>query len=214
VTRVAAAVDACAATIDMAVDAKADFLIVHHGIFWGGLSRLAGPMFRRVSRLVRGGVALYSSHLPLDRHIEVGNNMVLAQQLGIAVRGPFGSYREQTIGVWGEIDLHRDELAQRIAERLGPAPRVLGFGPERVSRVGIVTGAGGSEVRQAAAAGLDTYVTGEGPHWSYLEAEELGLNVLLAGHYATETVGVKALAAHVSARFGIPWVFLDHPTGL
>jgi putative NIF3 family GTP cyclohydrolase 1 type 2 len=83
-----------------------------------------------------------------------------------------------------------------------------------VSRVGIVTGAGGSEVRQAAAAGLDTYVTGEGPHWSYLEAEELGLNVLLAGHYATETVGVKALAAHVSARFGIPWVFLDHPTGL
>jgi len=88
------------------------------------------------------------------------------------------------------------------------------FGPERVHRVGIITGSGGSLIPQAAAAGLDTFITGEGQHWTFFDAEELGLNVLYAGHYATETVGVKALAQHVSKKFDLPWVFLDHPTGL
>jgi putative NIF3 family GTP cyclohydrolase 1 type 2 len=91
---------------------------------------------------------------------------------------------------------------------------VLPFGPDHIKRVGIVTGAGASAIPQAAAAGLDTLVTGEGPHWTFFDAEELGVNVVLAGHYATETVGVKALAAHLETRFGLPWVFLDHPTGL
>lgn len=214
VHRVAAAVDACEATIAMAAAERADLLLVHHGLFWGGLAPLTGPTYRRVARLVRADVAVYSSHLPLDRHPEVGNAPVLARQLGVAVRGDFGAYRGQTVGVWGELDVSRDELAQRIASVTGDAPRVLGFGPERARRVGIVTGAGGGEIRQAAAASLDTYLTGEGPHWSYFDAEELHLNVIYAGHYATETFGVKALAEHLSAKFGVPWVFLDHPTGL
>ena len=211
---VAAAVDACAATIAMAADQRADLLLVHHGLFWGCLVPLAGPAYQRVAALVRGDVALYSSHLPLDRHPAVGNAPLLARQLGVAIRGDFGMYRGQTVGVWGELDVGRDEFAQRVALVTGQSPRLLAFGPDRVRRVGIVTGAGGGEIRQAAAAGLDTYLTGEGPHWSYFDAEELRLNVLYAGHYATETLGVKALAEHLKARFGLPWLFLDHPTGL
>jgi dinuclear metal center YbgI/SA1388 family protein len=214
VSRVAAAVDACAATIDMAVAAGADLLLVHHGLFWGGLRPVTGPQYRRLSELVRNDIALYSAHLPLDCHPAVGNNPVLARQLGVSIRGDFGLHQDQLIGVWGELSLARDDLVQRTEKLLGGAPRVLPFGPDHIERVGIVTGAGASAIPQAAAAGLDTLVTGEGPHWTFFDAEELGVNVVLAGHYATETVGVKALAAHLETRFGLPWVFLDHPTGL
>lgn len=157
---------------------------------------------------------MYSAHIPLDCHPEVGNNAVLARMLGVSLRGGFGVSEGQTIGVWGELDLGRAALVEQLESLLSYRPRLMPFGPERVARVGIITGAGGPEIRQAAAAGLDTYITGEGQHWTYFDAEELGLNVLYAGHYATETVGVKALAEHIRAKFGIPWVFLDHPTGL
>jgi dinuclear metal center YbgI/SA1388 family protein len=198
----------------MAVAQRADLLLVHHGLFWNGLAPITGPAFRRIAGLIRGDVAVYSSHLPLDRHPHVGNAPVLARLLGMTLAGDFGNYRGQTVGVWGELDLSRDEFARRVAHATGQAPRVLAVGPERVRRVGIVTGAGGGVIRQAADAALDTYLTGEGPHWSYFDAEELRINVLYAGHYATETMGVKALAEHVNAKFGLPWTFLDHPTGL
>lgn len=217
VSKLAAAVDMCEATARMAVEQRADCLLVHHGLFWGGLRPLVGPAYRRVAALIKGNVALYAAHLPLDRHPEVGNNCVLARLLGITVRGEFGSYHGAPIGFWGEYDGTRDELSRSLATALGTAaaqPRLLPFGPERVQRVGVVTGAGGSLIPQAAAAGLDTYVTGEGQHWTFFDAEELHMNVIYAGHYATETVGVKALAAHVSQKFDVPWVFLDHPTGL
>ena len=214
VTRLAAAVDLCEATIGMAAKAGADALLVHHGLFWGGLRPLVGPAYRRLSALIAGNIALYSAHLPLDRHPDVGNNAGLAHLLGVTVRGEFGSYRDASIGVWGELNVSRSELAGVLAAKLGVTPRLLPFGPDAVRRVGIVTGAGGTLIPQAAAAGLDTFITGEGPHWTFLDAEELGVNVFYAGHYATETVGVKALAEHVSRKFSIPWVFLDHPTGL
>ena len=214
VSRVAAAVDLCAATIRLAAEQRADLLLVHHGLFWGGLRPLVGPNYERVARLVRGNMALYSAHLPLDRHPDVGNNAVLARQLGVTIRAEFGSYHGATVGVWGERTGTRDELGRVLAKALGSAPRVLPFGPERVQRVGIVTGAGGGLIPQVAAAGLDTYITGEGQHWTFFDAEELHLNVFYAGHYATETLGVKALAEHISKKFDLPWVFLDHPTGL
>ena len=214
VTRVAVAVDLCEATVRLAAERGADLLAVHHGLFWGGLKSLTGPTYRRVAGLLRQNIALYSAHLPLDLHPDVGNNPVLARELGVAVRGAFGEEYGVSIGVWGELDLARQALASRIATVLGATPRVLAFGPERVRRVGIVTGGAGSLIAQAAAAGLDTYVTGEGAHHTFFDAEELGVNVFYAGHYATETVGVKALAGHLEARFGLPWTFLDHPTGL
>lgn len=214
VTRIGAAVDACEATIRLAAEHACDLLLVHHGLFWGGLKPLVGPAYRRVAGLVAGNIALYSAHLPLDRHPDVGNNAVLARALGITVRGEFGESHGAPIGVWGDRRGGRDELARAVTSALGVTPRLLAFGPERTERVGVVTGAGGSLIPQAAAAGLDTYVTGEGPHWSYFDAEELGLNVIFAGHYATETVGVQALARHLSERFELPWTFLDHPTGM
>jgi len=214
VSRVAAAVDACAATIGLAAAAGADLLLVHHGLFWSGLRPVTGPQYQRLAALIQHDIAVYSAHLPLDCHPDLGNNPVLARQLGVSIRGDFGMYEGQSIGVWGEVSLTREALVDRIRDLLGGAPRLLPFGPERVARVGIITGAGARAIPQAAAAGLDTLITGEGPHWTFFDAEELGVNVVLAGHYATETVGVKALAAHLETRFGLPWVFLDHPTGL
>ncbi len=215
VSRVAAAVDACEATIRMASEADADLLLVHHGLYWGGLRPLTGMLYRRIRQLVRHDVALYAAHLPLDCHPEVGNNPVLARRLGLELRGAFGASDGVEIGVWGVLDEPREDFARRVGQVLaaGP-PRLLPFGPLRTRRVGVVTGAGGSLIAQAAAAGLDTLLTGEGQHWTYFDAEELGINVVYAGHYATETVGVQALAEHLTTRFGVPSVFLDHPTGL
>lgn len=214
ITKLAAAVDMCEATVRMAAEQRADCLLVHHGLFWGGLRPLVGPAYRRVAALITGNIALYAAHLPLDRHPDVGNNSVVARLLGVKVRGEFGLYHGAPIGIWGEYSGKRDELSWSLTKTLGSAPRLLPFGPERVQRVGIVTGAGGSLIPQAAAAGLDTYITGEGQHWTFFDAEELGINVFYAGHYATETVGVKALAEHLSKKFDLPWAFLDHPTGL
>lgn len=212
--RIAAAVDLCEATIRMAAEARADLLLVHHGMFWGGLRRLTGPAYRRLAGLITANIAVYSAHLPLDCHPDVGNNPLLARLLGVKTRGEFGIHEGRAIGVWGELDLDRTALVDKLSASLHHPARLLPFGPSRVARVGIVTGAGGGEIGQAAAAGLDTYVTGEGQHWTYFDAEELGVNVVYAGHYATETLGVQALAEHLRGRFGIPWVFLDHPTGL
>jgi len=214
VSRVAAAVDVCLATLQLAIDAGADLLLVHHGLFWGGLRPITGPMHERVALLTSHQLALYSAHLPLDRHPEVGNNPLLARALGIEVCGAFGETYGAPIGVWGELDASRDTLAAQLTTTLGVTPRVLPFGPSTVRRVGIVTGAGAALIPQAAAAGLDTLITGEGPHHSFFDAEELGVNVYFAGHYATETFGVRALAEHLSRVFGLPWTFLDHPTGL
>ena len=214
ISRVTAAVDLCDATVQMAAQQGADLLLVHHGLFWGGLQRLTGRAYRRVAGLVKHNIALYSAHLPLDVHPEVGNNAVLARQLGVARRGEFGEEYGMRIGVWGEVDIPRAVLAQRLGEVVGGHPRLMAFGPERVRRVGIVTGAAGSMIGQAAAQGLDTYITGEGAHHTFFDAEELGLNVFYAGHYATETFGVKALAERLCTEFDLPWTFLDHPTDL
>jgi dinuclear metal center YbgI/SA1388 family protein len=214
VTRIGAAVDLCEATVHLAAAQGADLLLVHHGLFWGGIRPLVGPRRRRIAGLVGHNIALYSAHLPLDRHPDVGNNALLARGLGVVLRGEFGEHHGVPTGVWGELTIERAALQERIAAVLGPVPRLMPFGPATVRLVGIITGAGGSMIADAAAAGLDTYISGEGPHHTFFDAEELGLNVFYAGHYATECAGVKALAEHVSARFRIPWVFLDHPTGL
>ncbi len=211
---IAAAVDACQASIDAAAARNAGMLLVHHGLFWSGLEPLTGRHGRRVSKLIRSDLALYAAHIPLDCHPEVGNNAVLARSLGLRDIVPFGEYEGVRIGMMGRLSLPRDQLVASLQRLLGADPRLIATGPERVDRVAIVTGAGASHIGEARGAGADTLITGEGPHHSYFDAEEWGLNVVYAGHYATETVGVKALAAHLSDRFGVPWEFLDHPTGL
>lgn len=214
ISRIAAAVDACQATIDGAAASNAGLLLVHHGLFWGGLETLTGRHGRRVRRLIESDMAVYAAHIPLDRHAEVGNNPVLARGLGIREPVPFGEYQGCRIGVMGDLSAVREDLVAAVARLLQTGPRLLPTGPRQVRRVAVVTGAGACYIREAREAGADTLLTGEGPHHSYFEAEELGVNVIYAGHYATETVGVKALAGHLSDRFQVPWEFIDHPTGL
>jgi len=213
VSRLAAAGDHTAATVQHAIREAADFLIVHHGLSWSR-SGNGDSYLKQFSELVRNGIALYSVHLPLDCHPELGNAAVLGRRLGLSIKEPFGVWHGQPIGVQGELAIDRDALAGRLSEVLGSTAKQMLFGPAKTKRIGIVTGAAASLMRQAASAGLDTYITGEGNHHTYFEAEELHLNVFYGGHYATETFGVRALAEHLSATFKLPWVFLDHPTGL
>ncbi|MGD8699067.1 MAG: Nif3-like dinuclear metal center hexameric protein [Gemmatimonadales bacterium] len=215
VRRVAACTDACQATIDMAAERGADLMVVHHGLYWGeGLRPLTGRSYRRIRRLMSNDIAVYSAHLPLDAHPVVGNNSQLARGIGLRILDRFFLYEGVPIGIWGELSASRDELAQRIEALLGVAPFLIAGGPDRVERVGVLTGGGGGHISEARDAGLDTLITGEGPHHSYFDAQEWGINVFYAGHYATETLGVKALAGHLSETFGCDWEFVDHPTGL
>ena len=215
IKKVAACTDACQATIDAAVQRGADLMVVHHGLFWGkGIQPLTERNYHRIKKLVTNDVAVYSVHLPLDAHSEVGNNAELARGIGLRVRGPFAEYDGHPIGLWGELDASRDELAERLERLLGQEPFVIPAGPEQTKRVGILSGGGAAHIADARAEGLDTFITGEGSHHSYFDAQEWGLTVLYAGHYATETLGVKALAQHVASKFGLEWEFIDHPTGL
>jgi len=215
VTKIAACTDACQATIDMAADSGADFMLVHHGLFWGeGLHPLTGRSYRRVRRLLAHDIAVYAAHLPLDAHPEVGNNAELARGIELRVLDRFARYEGFPVGIWGELSASRDEVSDRIDALLGRRPFLIPAGPERVERVGVLTGGGGGFISEARDVGLDTLITGEGPHHSFFDAEEWGLNVFYAGHYATETLGVKALGQHLAESFGCEWEFLDHPTGL
>jgi len=214
VTRIAAAVDASQATVRLAISAKADLLLVHHGLFWGASHPWTGKRYELLRSLLENNLSVYSSHLPLDLHPKLGNNIQLCAALGLKKPKPFFFDHGQNIGFQSASKTPRKQLAQKLQRILGNPPLLIPGGPEICRRIGVVTGGAGSELRLAAAEGVDTFITGEGPHWTYALAEELGLNVFYGGHYATETFGVKALAAHLSVRFRIPWVFLDHPTGL
>ncbi|MEX0843239.1 MAG: Nif3-like dinuclear metal center hexameric protein [Gemmatimonadota bacterium] len=214
VQRLAAAVDVSEASIAAAAEEGADLLLVHHGLFWGGAAPLTGRRFRKVAALIRNELALYSAHLPLDAHPEIGNCAVLARELGFEPVERFGTFEAHDIGFVVGTDEPIHGLRKRMAEVLGGPVQLLPGGPERASRVGIVTGGGGSFLELAAEGGLDTLITGEVNHHAYVEAIELGMNVLLGGHYLTEVWGVRALASHLEQKFGIPWVFLDLPSGL
>jgi dinuclear metal center YbgI/SA1388 family protein len=214
VQTVAVAVDACQATIDQAIQSQADMLLVHHGLFWGERAPVTGAYYRRLSALIKNDLSLYSCHLPLDVHPEVGNNHVLARQLGLMVSGLFAQREGVPLGVWADTQMPLSELARRVEEALHVAPQVIPTGPAVVRKIGIITGGAGSHIGDAVRIGCDTFLTGEGAHHTYFEAEEQGVNLIYAGHYATETVGVQALAEHLQRQLGLQTLFLHHPTGL
>lgn len=214
VTRIAAAVDGSLATVRMAIEAKADLLIVHHGLFWSPSHPWIGKRYELMRLLVKNNLAVYSSHLPLDAHPKLGNNALLCAALGLKKLKPFFFTKQQWLGFQSTTSLGRDELVKRLQCAVGGRVTLLPGGPMQCRRIGVVTGGAGGEIKLAAGEGVDTFITGEGPHWTYAQAEELGVNVLYGGHYATETFGVKALAAALSKRFRVPWEFLDHPSGL
>jgi len=214
VASIGSAVDAGEPTLHKAVAAGVDFLIVHHGLFWTGLQPITGPVFRKVSQAIRADMAVYSAHLPLDVHPTLGNNALLAKALGFTEAQPFFFEKGRFLGVKARVSMPLTELAELTEKAVGGAVKIFRGGPERVEWAGVVTGAAGAEIYKAASEGVDTFITGEGPHWAAIAAEELKVNLILAGHYATETFGVKALAACVAEKFGLPWQFIDHPTGL
>jgi dinuclear metal center YbgI/SA1388 family protein len=215
VTKIAAAVDACEATLDAAAQAGADMLLVHHGLFWQGLGPVTGPAFRKMSTAIGANLAVYSAHLPLDAHPEFGNNALFCKALGLGKhREPFLEVIGVPVGLRVDEEVSREVLRSRIEEVVRGHVVLAAGGPISTQRIGVVTGGAGDQVGRAAALGIDTFITGEGPHWCFAAAEEAGVNLFLAGHYATETFGVKALAAHVAKRFRIESVFIDHPSGL
>jgi dinuclear metal center YbgI/SA1388 family protein len=214
VRKVGAAVDASTRTLDGAIERGINFLIVHHGLFWPGLQPITGGRRRMLERAFEHDVALYSAHLPLDVHSVLGNNAQLAMALGFQDTEPFFEQKGRCVGLKVKAQVSRAELARKIEHSLGGLVKVFAAGPEQTQTIALITGGAGSDIYAIAREGIDTFVTGEAPHWAAVAAEELGINLLLGGHYATETFGVKALAAHLSDRFDLPWEFLDYPTGL
>ncbi len=216
VRRVAVAVDAALQTIEEAAESGADLLIVHHGLFWGDPLMLSGPYGRRVKAAMEAGLNLYAAHIPLDAHPEVGNNAVLAQALSLQHPEPFGEFAGHKIGLKGELPfpLSVQDFADRVQKLTGEICLVHGGGPGEVRRLGVVSGSGSGEIAAAAREGLDTLLTGEPKHQHFHDAFEYGVNTIYAGHYETETFGVRALATKIEETFGLPWQFIHVPTGL
>ena len=219
VRKVGAAVDFSRRTIDGAVAAGVNLLVVHHGMFWGGLQPIRGAQYERLKALIAHDVAVYASHLPLDRHPVHGNNTLLARALGLEPSGAFAQFKGIAIGVCGNTDEDTSAIVERarvFAAGEGGAVTHTRLTPhQRTRRWAICTGAGASSdtLREAATLGIDTLLVGEGPHHTAVEAEELGITVLYAGHYATETLGVRALAQLLGERYALPWTFIAAPTG-
>lgn len=214
VRKIVAAVDACLPVVREAVARQGDLLLVHHGMFWQGARRIEGSQYEKLKLAMDNNLAIYSAHIPLDVHPVSGNNVLLAKAIGLKNLKPFFAWQGIQLGLRSLIQTSRADLVARVEAAVGGEVHLCPGGPEQVSRVGVVSGGAGAEIHTAAGEGIDTFVTGEGPHWSYTAAEELGVNVIYGGHYATETFGVKALAKHLAAKYSLEWEFVDHPTGL
>lgn len=218
VDHVVLAVDAAVETIERAAELGADMLVTHHGISWGGIARVTGQQYSRISTLVENDIALYSAHLPLDGHQELGNAAGVGDVLGLEQRAPFGQMGPEHIGQRGQLpepvavgDIR--ETLQSTLDTGGQDVQVLEFGPAEIQDVAIVTGSGTDWLAEAVDIGADVLVTGEGKQKVYHNAREAGLHVVLAGHYATETFGVQSLGT-VLSEWGVETTFIDCPTGL
>jgi dinuclear metal center YbgI/SA1388 family protein len=220
ITGIASAVDFSTRAITGAIAKNANLLVVHHGMFWEGSSHLTGPSYRRLWLLVENDIAVYSSHLPLDRHPTLGNNVLLARQLGLEPSGDFARFEGISIGVSGDSEIETAVLVERarhFAKSYESELRTTPFEKNRrTKRWAICSGAGASSdtLTEAREKRIDTLIVGEGPHWTAVYAEESDIVILYAGHYATETLGVRALVEHLGQRFALPSWFVSAPTGL
>jgi len=213
IKKVGLAVDLCMATIEKAIAAECNMMFVHHGMLWGGVKPIRGNFYDKISTMMCENLGLYSAHLPLDMHPVLGNNKVLAGQLELNELEPFGEYEGQKIGFKGRLkSLSAEELGAKLEDKLGSPVKVIGSG--EVQTLGVVSGGAADILSQAAVAGLDAYLTGEGSNHHYHEAIENECVLILAGHYATETGGVKAVGKHLEEQFGIKTEFIDYPTGI
>jgi dinuclear metal center YbgI/SA1388 family protein len=216
IARIALSVDVAPQVIVAAAAWQADMLLVHHGILWRTVERVAGPLGQRVRLLLRHNINLYAAHLPLDAHVEVGNNAVLAQMLALEVTDWWCAPKGTPIAVLGTVtqEMTLSQLVALVENRLHTKARVLAYGPEIVKKVAIISGFGADNVAEAKLLGADTFLTGETSHANYWAAADYGLNVIYGGHYATETVGVQAVGRHLADKFGLIVNFFDFPTGM
>ncbi|HHY97423.1 MAG TPA: Nif3-like dinuclear metal center hexameric protein [Firmicutes bacterium] len=213
VSKIALAVDATLENFMRAKERGADFILVHHGMIWDK-APISGLLYKRVKFLIENDLALYAAHLPLDLNPEVGNNAELARIVGLKSRAPFGVYHGQAIGFKGYIDPIRfDDLVGKIGNSLGHEPRWIHAGSDIVESIGICSGSAPELFKEAVKENLQVFLTGEVSHQLVGEAEDSGVNIIFAGHWATETVGVKALGRHISEKFGLPAVFVGEDTG-
>jgi dinuclear metal center YbgI/SA1388 family protein len=213
VTRIGFAVDASMQAYEAAVDNDCQMLITHHGIIWGGIKSITGQVYNQIQYLMESDLNLYASHLPLDLHVKVGNNIQLAGMLGLTKVKSFGFYDGIEIGYEGVLasKTDRSKLVATLCDQLGTECSVLPFGKEQIQTVGIISGGGGQELSEAIEKGFDCYITGEGVHRNYHAALEAGINVIYAGHYHTEKTGVLALSKLMKKELGVDTVFLDLP---
>ena len=213
VKKIAFAVDACMEVFEKAKDF--DMIIIHHGISWDdSLKYLTGINYLRVKFLVDNNISLYAAHLPLDKHPKHGNNAELCRIFELKHIHGFGDYHEQVIGFAGEKEISLKDFVKEINKKLNTECKVFDFGNEKIKDIGIVSGGGSSALNEAIEKGLDCFVTGEVPHQAYQLAKEGKINLIAAGHYATETLGVKALMNPVKEKFNVEVKFIDAPSGL
>jgi dinuclear metal center YbgI/SA1388 family protein len=220
VRAIASAVDASERSIRGAAAAGANLLVVHHGLFWGGVQPLVGFRHDRLRLLMEHDMAVYSAHLPLDVHETLGNSRLLADRIGLPVSGGFAHFQGVACGVRGVADIDTGELAGDVARFASEHGGQVIVTPRSASRrtmhwaICSGAGAGTDTLAEATALGIDTLIVGEGPHWTAVDAPERGLVIMYAGHYATETLGVRALGDQLAATFGVPHTFVAAPTGL
>ncbi len=213
VTRVAVAVDGSEQTIRAALDMGADLLILHHGIFWQKMIPVTGISYRKLKMAMDGNLAIYSAHLPLDIHPVHGNNALLAKACGITPGTQGVDYHGVSLGNHGVFNGTCAELKALLEKELGvPVDAYWASSADApAGDVFICSGGAGEEVCQVAALGCNTYVTGEGSHWTIPMAAELGINLIFGGHYHTETCGVKALGALLKETYGLDYAFIEMP---
>lgn len=211
---VATGVSAHLELFQRAAEAGAGLLLTHHGLFWEFHPRALSPAMKaRLQALFGANMALASYHLPLDAHPEVGNNALICRELGFERAEPFGQARGRSIGFVGRSaeGVAAGELVARCGRLFGQEPLVFDAGPELVHSIGVISGAGASSVADAAAAGLDAFLTGEPAEHVMADAREAGVHFIAAGHYATETFGIRRIGELVAERFGVAHVFIDVP---
>ncbi len=215
IRKIGLAVDACEYVFEKAAEMKADFIFVHHGLIWGGIKAVRGLTKKRLKALLGSDISLYACHLPLDWHPKYGNNAELLRVLSIKKMAEFGEYHGKKIGYWGKTGapLSMSDFVKRVDKTLGIRSSYVDF-RRKVRNVAVVSGGGWSAIYDAEGSGIDTFITGEPSHSAYHLAKEMGVNLIFAGHYMTETFGVKAVGAMLKKKFGIPVEFIDHPTGL
>ena len=219
VNNIAVSTDATMDVFHEAIARNCDFLFVHHGIFWtyNREDRITPRRKEMLKLLFENNLSLYASHCPLDIHPDFGNNRGVFDLLGLNNQQPMGNYRGRNLGLMGTPEDGRiplDLLVQRLELGIGDKVKVLQFHDQPVRKVAIITGQGQFGLKEAETMGFDTFVTGEINHYVFHEAKELKTNVILAGHYRSETLGPKSIGKHLHAKFDLPWEFLDFPTGL